>query len=44
LGYKETKACMYTGRPDVALAGTVLIGTCEELRLEGKDIELLVKQ
>lgn len=44
LGYKETKACMYTGRPDVALPGTVLIGTCEELRIEGKDIELLVRQ
>ena len=44
LGYKETKACMYTGKPDVALPGTVLLGTCEELRIEGKDIQLLVKQ
>ena len=44
LGYKETKACMYTGKPDVALPGTVLLGTCEELRLEGKDLEILVRQ
>jgi len=35
---------MYTGKPDVALPGTVLLGTCEELRLEGKDLEILVRQ
>lgn len=44
LGYKETKACMYTGKPDIALPGTLLIGTCEELRLEGKDMDILVRQ
>ncbi|MBP6043666.1 MAG: collagen-like protein [Rhodoluna sp.] len=43
-GFVETKACMYTGRPNNVTEGSVLIGTCGELGLEGKDILLLVKQ
>jgi hypothetical protein len=42
-GYVETKACMYTGRPNNIPAGTVMIGTCASLSVEGKDIQILVK-
>jgi hypothetical protein len=43
-GYVDTKACMYTGRPSNTPTGTVMIGTCEELRQEGKDIIILIRK
>jgi hypothetical protein len=43
-GYLETKACMYTGRPNNTPTGTLMIGTCSELRIEGKDVQILLKQ
>jgi hypothetical protein len=43
-GYEDTKACMYTGRPNNTPTGTIMVGTCAELGQEGKDILILVKQ
>jgi hypothetical protein len=43
-GYEETKACMYTGRPNNTPQGTIMVGTCEELHQEGKDIVILLKK
>lgn len=43
-GYVETKACMYTGRPNNIATGTLMIGSCIELGQEGKDIQILIKQ
>jgi hypothetical protein len=42
--YVETKACMYTGRPNNTPTGTLMIGTCAELGQEGNDIQILIKR